>query len=222
MKLKVLTAIIAGTFMFASNPAPTVHAAERDLVGVYTVVTARRAADVAGGSEDLTMDDDAVGRVVLFGESLEWFDGKTCETWTTSEVPDGAVVNLDDPMLSDLQAGETVRRGSIGRVSTEFHGWTITCDGEYLAAIQFIDRYVLVIPSPSGLTNLILERPQSQETIALVQYSLQGHGLYTGELTGEIDAATRRAIAARAFDLGADYEFEAGVLTVELLLDLMQ
>lgn len=222
MKLTSLAAVLAGALLFTGAPAPQVYAAGQDLAGVYTVVAARRASDVAGGLEDATVDDDAVGRVVLFGDNLEWVDGKQCTEWSTSEVPDGSVINLDDPMLSDLDVGDTRRRGSIGRTSVAINGWTIACDGEYLGAIQYIDRFVLVVPSASGLTNLILERPQSQETVSMIQQTLQTEGLYEGAVTGEMDAATRSAIAAHAFNLGAEYEFAAGVLTKAMLLDLLR
>jgi hypothetical protein len=84
-----------------------------------------------------------------------------------------------------------------------------------------MDARVLVVPSPSGLTNLVLERPLGAESIRAMQRRLAELGHYDGAETGVLDAATRRAVALRAHDLGAAYAFQTGIVTVDILSDLI-
>jgi hypothetical protein len=189
------------------------------LIGTYEIVAARRASDVAGGPEDADAEG-LIGHVVVFGDGLTWVDGTECATWSTDEASDGPVVWVDDPLLSDLRLASRGRRGSFGQ-QREKLGWTVSCDGRHLGAVQLMDARVLVVPTPSGLTNLILERPLGMESIRKMQRALADHGHYSGPESGVLDAATRRAVALRAQELGAQYAFETGIVTVDILVDLI-
>lgn len=212
----VLCALLTGL----SGRAPALSDTTPFLAGAYFVVAARPVSAAAGDPVD-DITDAAIGSVVVFSNSLKWLDSTQCEEWSTEDATDGPVVNIDNPLLSDLQVGREGRRGSFGQPTTTT-GWTLSCGDNYVGAVQMIDARVLVVPSPSGLTNLILERPLGEDTIRNVQGRLIALGLYEGEETGVLDDATRRAIAFRAFDLGADYAFAAGILTYGLLRDLTQ
>jgi hypothetical protein len=188
-------------------------------IGEFHVVTARRAFDVSGGPEDASADA-AIGATVIFADELTWLDGTQCETWSAVESED-QVVDLKDPLLSDLTVGISLRRGSyLARARARSGNWLLTCDDRVVGAARVVDERVLVVPSPGGLSNLILERPLDAELVGLIQDKLRELGYYDGATTGDLDDATRRAVALRAHELGADYSFAIGVVTQALLLDL--
>lgn len=190
----------------ASRPAPP--------SGEFTIVAARRAGGVAGGP----VEDPAarrIGETVSFGETLIWWDGKKCESWTAKPT-DERVLPLNDPNLSDTQLPPVDGPVSAGdrRLNA---GWSLTCDGEPLGVLLQVDRRVLVVPTKSGVTNLILEKPlQPEETFAF-QKQLKSMKFYSGAPSSEWDEDSVYAVAAYAEYRGAKYRFARPAVTENLL-----
>ena len=67
-----------------------------------------------------------------------------------------------------------------------------------------IDNRVIVIPSPTGGMNAILERPLNEGQISKLQSRLEALEFYIGGLTGEMDRATRKAVSRYADHRGAE------------------
>ncbi len=211
MRTLFLTLSLAAT----SAAQPVAAASDAGPAGVYEVVALRRASDVASGPGDAAADM-ALGRRARFGGNAEWIDGTTCKAWSLEPLADPAL-SADDPNLSDIElapAGIADAR--------ENRSLRLMCDGRELTTLLQVDARVLVVPSASGSTNLVLERtPDARETAAL-QARLKAQGLLENATDGVMDAATRRALALYADDLGAAFAFERGVATENLLAALSQ
>ena len=169
---------------------------------------------VEGGPGD-TSAADWLGREVVFGQSLNWIDGTSCEDWRIDKV-DRPIDELSDQNLSDLEI-TPVDSASSSDDARQSVLWQALCGDELLGHVIEIDKRVLVISSPSGLTNAILERPLSRDEITALQLQLIDMKFYEGDANGIIDEATSRAISAYAEYRGAEYRFYRAAITENLL-----
>ena len=191
-----------------------VGAARAQVSWEYEVVALRRASDVAGGPEDASAQG-FLGRTLTIGPTLTWLDGRDCGDWSLRDA-DGPVVFLGDPLLSDTQVGPP--NGDPPwpdhRVNASLE---VLCEDEVLGALLRVDNRVLVMPSASGLTNMVLERALDKGQVRTLQSQLKSMKFYDGEASGRLDRETRRAAAFYAQYLGADYAFEGAAITENLL-----
>lgn len=224
MKYLPLVAALAalGTACASAEPPSTQQSdASRSLPapsGDFTIITTRRASDVAGGP----IEKEAAGRIgetVSFGETLTWWDGTTCRKWS-AERKEERVLPLDDPNLSDTQLGPEPGPVSAGdrRLNA---GWSLTCDGENLGVLLQVDRRVLVVPTRSGITNLILEKPLSPDETLKFQKQLKSMKFFEGEPARNWDEASLSAVASYAEYRGAKFRFARTAITENLLDGLM-
>ncbi len=204
MRTLILTFLM--TVVTAAEPA--LAAAGGVLAGTFEVVALRAASDVAGGPIDAAAKL-TLGRRAQFGGTAEWIDGTTCTSWSLEPRGEDAVAT-DDPNLSDLQLAKA-NSPPLNR------SWRLMCDETELATFLQVDARVLVAPSPSGQTNLLLERVPPPQEIITLQAGLKAHGHLDGPLSGNMEAATRRALALYAEELGAAFAFQQGVMTEHLL-----
>ncbi len=183
--------------------------------GRYVLVAVRRASFVES-TPDTDSNAFRPGDTVDFGDTLSWLDGVICNDWHMTEVADEAI-RLDDPNLSDLAIGSA-------EPSAETRGQPRTlrvqCDGGRLVDIVQIDARVLVVSSPAGALNAILEKPLQTGQVRGLQEKLSDLTYYTGAITGVMDAATRTALARYAEFRGAGYVFHRAALTENLLAGL--
>jgi hypothetical protein len=204
----------AGAQEPAGDPEPETITAPSPPSGDFTVITMRRASDVAGGP----IEQDAaqrIGQTVSFGETLTWWDGRTCESWA-AEPMDQQVLPLDDPLLSDTQVPPLDGPISAGdrRQNT---GWSLTCEGEALGVLLQVDDRVLIAPTRSGVTNIILERPLTPDEILAFQKQLKDMKFFTGEPSATWDEASLAGLASYAEYRGAKYRFARTAITENLL-----
>lgn len=204
MRTLFLTFLV--TVIAAAEPA--LATADGQLTGTFKVVALRAVSGVAGGPEDVTATD-MLGRHVQFGDTAEWLDGTVCSSWSLQPQDTAAA---DDPNISDLQLAPAG-----GGAAPVNRTWQVMCDDAALTTILEIDGRVLVTPSRSGQTNLVLERAPTPQEIITLQAGLRAHGHLDGTLSGAMDDATRRALALYADGLGAAFAFERGVVTEHLL-----
>jgi hypothetical protein len=200
--------------MLIAMIAPAMAASDAGPVGTYEVVALRRASDVAGGPADVSAAD-SLGRRARFGETVQWLDGTTCTDWSLEPLADPAV-SVGDANLSDLQlAPEGIAD------ARENRSLVLICDGRKQTTMLQVDARVLVVPSMSGLTNLVLERLPNGDDIATIRSGLEAHDLLDGSAAENVmDDATRRALAVYADGLGAAYAFARGAVTENLLAKL--
>lgn len=186
------------------------------LQGDFTIITSRRASDVAGGPKDATFSTKRIGKQVTFADTLTWVDGSSCQDWSVKHIRQ-APINLEDEMLIDLTIGPEEVPHSRGDQRENTH-LNIYCGTEVIGALTKIDDQVLVTPSPSGLTYIILERPLRAEQIKALQFQLKDMKFYNGEQTGKIDADTSFAISLYAGYRGRFYtRFKRAAITENLL-----
>lgn len=209
-----LAAIILTSLLGCSDGATNKSGGVLD--GDFTIVTARRASDVAGGSKDATFSTKRIGTQVSFADTLIWVDGTSCEDWTVKHVRQ-APINLEDDVLIDLAIGPEETPHSRGDQRENTH-LDIYCGTEVIGSLTKVDDQVLVTPSASGLTYIILERPLDAEQIKAFQFQLKDMKFYDGEKTGEIDRATRIAVSLYAGYRGRFYtRFKRAAITENLL-----
>lgn len=182
------------------------------LEGSYVIVALRRASYIEGAA----VTDGSVawiGTEVSFGEPLVWVYGIVCRDWRVEPIRHAGIF-LDDATLSDLTIGPLEPPEE---PLPEARPLRLYCDGGRLADILRIDDRVIVIPSDTGVMNAILEKPLSAGQIRRLQARLKDMNFYPGELTGEIDEATRNAVSNYADHRGAGYVFHRAALTENLL-----
>ncbi len=203
----LLFALIAAGGGPSSNPS-----------GGYVVVAVRASSEVAGTLE--AMRDPAlnglVGRRMTFGSRVTWFDGRACPSGTVRPAREGWP-RLSEPNLSDLRLnpGPTDHRLN--------HAMVIDCGGRAFSQITpflVIDRGVLVMPSANGMAYIVLERPLDRRRAMAVECGLVRAGLDPGPTDGRIDQRTRRAAALFARAQGAEFAFQHGVFTENLVAAL--
>lgn len=186
------------------------------LSGDYTLIAVRRASNVAGGVDDATFSNTAIGSTISLNETLTWLDGKECARWRTSQLATPAV-NLNDPNLVDLIIGEDGGILNTDDKSKLLH-FNIICDGASLGAFTRLDNRILVTSSSSGLTYLIFERPLSLQEIEILQRQLKDMKFYDGEMTGKMDEATIDAVSRYASYRGRyDLTFHRSAITENLM-----
>lgn len=193
----------------------TISMAEEGVRGDFKVISIRNASDVAGQPPGLGDSWDNIGNTVSFGTSLTWIDGTQCEYWAL-ENADADVVFKDDPNLSDLQVPPLDAPHSAGdqRENRHYH---ILCGGQLLGSLLKVDDRTLVIPHPSGITNIILERPLTTSQTKAFQAELNSMKFYDGEPNGVLDEKTHRAAAFYAEYRGAEFAFKVAAITENLL-----
>lgn len=207
-----LASLAAIAVLGGTAPLP---AQERGVSGDYVVAAIRRASDVAGGPDDPSLGGVEIGTRVSFGEGLTWLWGDDCADWSVAKAS-APVVMQEDPLLSDAQIGP-VDGDAVAPDNRRGEHLVILCGGESVGAFLKVDRRVLVAPSPSGLSNVILERPLDPGQVRILQRALGSLGLYEGAVTGVLDADTRRAAALYAESRGAAYAFKGAALSANLL-----
>lgn len=200
----VLCALIAAGAGPSSNPS-----------GAYVVVAVRASSEVAGTLE--AMRDPAlnglVGRRMTFGSRVEWYDGRDCASGNVRPSREGWP-HLAEPNLSDLQLNPGPRDHRLNQAMV------IDCGGRALSQITpflMIDRRVLVVPSANGVAYLVLERPLDRRRARAVEHGLVRAGFDPGPADGRIDQRTRRAAALFAQAQGAEFAFQQGVFTENLV-----
>lgn len=202
------------------TPAPDeTRAACPALIGEYRVAAMRRASDVAGGPDDPAATEISPGGVVSFYEHLTWLGDEHCAAWSATELS-GAVTNLDDPLLADLMVAAG---GGLTGVAdrAQIRHFELLCDDATVGVLTRTDERVLVAPTASGLTYIILEKPLSADRVAALQGALQARDLYTGPASGEFDQATQEAVSRYASSLGGyDLVFARSAITENLLKSL--
>jgi hypothetical protein len=195
--------------------ATPLQAQEEGVRGDYVVVAIRRASDVAGGPDDPSLGGVAIGTTVSFGDTLTWLWGEECADWSVEGAP-AAIVFQEAPLLSDAQIGPPIGDAVVPDNRRNEH-MSILCEGTSVGAFLKVDRRVLVAPSPSGLSNVILERPLDSGQVSILQRALGALGHYGGAVTGALDAETRRGVALYAESQGAAYAFHGSALSANLL-----
>ena len=86
-----------------------------------------------------------------------------------------------------------------------------------VANLTAIDDRVLVTSSLGGSFHLILAKPLNRDELKRLQAQLKDMKFYAGEITGEMDEATRTAVSLFAEYRGAKYQFKNAVITRNLL-----
>ena len=204
----------AGAQEPAGDPEPETVTEPAPPSGEFTVITMHRAGDVAGGP----IEQDAaarIGQTVSFGGTLTWWDGRTCESWSAERM-EQRVLPLDDPLLSDTQVPPLDGPVSAGDRRQNI-GWSLTCDGVALGVLLQVDDRVLVTPTRSGVTNIILERPLTPDEILAFQKQLKDMKFFTGEPSAIWDEASLGGVASYAEYRGAKYRFARPAITGNLL-----
>ncbi|HET8726394.1 MAG TPA: peptidoglycan-binding domain-containing protein [Alphaproteobacteria bacterium] len=153
---------------------------------------------------------------IRFGETLTWFDGRTCPEWTV-EAPEGsAVPGASDPVLSDLRIPPV---GEPGMFHDHRRNQLLRffCRGELFAELVRADDRVLYAEDPAARRYVVLERPLPRAEIRELQRLLTMAGFDAGPADGVMGPRTREAVAAYAQWRGAVRRFETGVVTENLL-----
>lgn len=202
--------VVAAAIVLGAAAAPSPR-------GVFEVVAVRRASDTA--STLATQEDDAlrrmIGQKIEPGKAGNWLDGAFCSGQTRAAAEPWT--NREDPNLSDLQV-QPVRGDR--RLNASI---VIDCGGRAISSIHQVlqvDRRVLVTRTPNGAAYLVLEAPLDVRTARAVERGLMRAGFDPGQADGVIDAATRRAVGRYAQSRGADFAFDQGVLTENLVAAL--
>lgn len=199
--------------LFAAGAGPSSNPS-----GAYVVVAVRASSEVAGTLE--AMRDPAlnglVGRRMTFGRRVDWYDGRTCASGDIRPSHEGWP-HLAEPNLSDLQLNPGPTDSRLN------HAMVIDCGGRASSQITpflVIDRRVLVMPSTNGIAYIVLERPLDRRRARAVELGLARAGFDPGPTDGRIDQRTRRAAALYAQAHGAEFAFQHGVFTENLVAAL--
>ncbi len=182
--------------------------------GSFFVVALRRSSTVSGGPDDSSAAD-WLGREIVFDHTLSWIDGQLCEDWRILKV-DEPINYISDPNLSDLEI-EPVDSASSNGDARRTVLWNVICENKSLGYVLEIDRRVLVINSNSGLTYAILEKPLNRDQVMTLQQQLADMKFYEGDINGELDDTTARAVSAYAEYRGAEFRFYRAAITENLL-----
>lgn len=198
-------------FAMGAGPSPNPS-------GPYVVVAVRASSDVAGTLE--AMRDPAlhslVGRRMTFGRAVSWYDGRSCAAGQMRASEEGWP-HLAEPYLSDLQVSPGPADHRLN------HAMVIDCGGRAYREITpflMVDERVLVMRSVNGTAYVVLERPLSRGQARAVERGLARAGFDPGPVDGRIDDRTRRAVALFARSQGAEYAFDQGVFTENVVAAL--
>lgn len=185
--------------------------------GEYRVIALRNASGV-----ESTADTDAhivewIGRKVSFGDSLQWIDGSSCDSWFARKA-ERYPLDLADPNLSDLAIGQLFPPAY--HVFAFAKALDLYCDengSRRVGSLIWVDDRILVTHSASGSTNIILEKPLSPRQVSRLQEQLKDMKFYDGEITGELDQATLTSVGFFAEYRGSEYRFLRTAITENLL-----
>jgi len=172
-------------------------------VGIYDVISVRRASSVAGGAGDSAWPAAPMAR---FGQTIAWIDGRICSRDALQGSP-SAAIGLSDPILADLALGG----------ADQAAGYEMRCEGAGAARFAVVDREVLVAASPDGLLYAVLERRRTQEEIRAIQQALSRAGFYEGVTDGQVDASFRQAVSKFLVSRGAAFALKDPALTTAAL-----
>lgn len=204
----------AAALLAAGLLAPAAAVASADPVhptsglhGEFIVVD-QRAKD--GGTPDDPVEDPSS---ITFGETVTWYDGRSCMPWS-AEATAGEPAVTSDPLLSDLWVPPV---GEIGMFEDHRRGQTveIVCDGETFGELVIVDDRVLYVEEANGY--VILERPLEAEAARELQWSLNRAGHDAGPEDGAVGPQTRAAVADYAVRRGAEPADRVGVVTENIL-----
>ncbi|MCP3971304.1 MAG: hypothetical protein GY717_13485 [Rhodobacteraceae bacterium] len=198
----LLLANLIATASFAAATSPD---------GEYSVVAIRRASDVAAGPDDPSLAGAVIGSRVAFGAELLWLHGKTCTNWSVTESTD-PVATVGDPIISDTQVTAARLNAALPDHRVNRH-LRLVCGQETMGVLLQVDQRVLVVPSPSGASYLILERRVGRAAAMTIEEALTSAKLYDGPITGHMGPAARRGAALFAGRLGAEFDFLGAPIT---------
>lgn len=158
--------------------------------GVFVIVDARRASDVAAPFDPTQVIP--IGEQITFTEDGVEIEGAACGDWQILGSNSPIIFPEEDPNLIDLTLGPVDADHSVGdqRINITYE---IICEDETVTKFLRIDDRVLVMPWANSELNLILEKPLSHEEVKKYQQSLKSVKYYDGDLTGELDEATLKA-----------------------------
>lgn len=165
------------------------------LTGIYEVVSLRNASDVAitiQTKPPISNTDTPIGQTIEFiGKQIK-MPGLGCDSWEVRRI-DKKIVNLQDPLLADLNVNPTDSPISSGekRVNLSF---AYSCEGEPFLQVFQLDGRVIVIPWANSSQYLIAERPLSAMQIKQFQHQLTSMKFYHGAATGKLDTSTLNSI----------------------------
>jgi hypothetical protein len=196
------------------EPVSKTASQPRTLVGTYHIVARRRASDVAGPPDDPTLEALLVSDAD-FGDTLQWIDGSTCENWgigSSAYLP----LNLEDPNLSDTQVPPNDPPITVGD-KLQNEALTLNCEGSPVAALVKVDERVFIVPTPSGLTNIIFERDLTSNQILRFQEELKTMKFFDGEPTSVWSEAAMAGVGFFSSYKGAEFRFQRPAITENLL-----
>ena len=217
-RLKViLSFLLMVFFLLTANAGMIKNNSQNDwLSGEYVAVSLRRSGNVASPAFIDNEATNLIGKKVFFGNELRWLEKGNCKTWKTVEGGNDAGFYLSDPILSDVTLapleGETSQGDQRILKTVDLY-----CGDEMLERLFVIDKRVFIISSRSGATNIIFEKPLSEAESEKFQLQLKDMKFYSGDITREMDAKSRTAIAFYAEYRGAEYRFADPVITENLL-----
>jgi hypothetical protein len=211
MTTRRLPVLLFALMAAGASPSP-------DPSGRYDVVAVRASSEVAGTLETMRDPDlrALVGRRMTFGRRVAWYDGRTCTSGAIRASEEGWP-HLAEPYLSDLQVSPGATDHRLNRAMV------IDCGGRAhgeLTPFLMVDERVLVMRSRNGVAYVVLERPLGRRQARAVEQGLARAGFDPGPVDGRIDARSRRAAALFAQGQGAEYAFEHGVFTENLVAAL--
>lgn len=207
-------AFLCGLLAFTGEVSFAGDEGGSELSGLYERIALRRASDVLGGPEDLSADRLMVSDA-SFGDKLQWIDGTICDDWNAAPL-DTLPLSVEDPNLSDTQVPPNDPPVTVGDKRQNI-GYALSCDGKDLGVLLKVDERVLVVPSPSGLTNFILERPLSGDEILAFQKELKSMKFFGGEPVMTWSDESLGAVSSWAEYRGAAYRFKRAAITENLL-----
>jgi hypothetical protein len=209
----IVGALVASPSALAGNarsvPAP---------FGEYAVVAVRNSNKIVSTTSNQKRQD-WFGRTVEFGLSTStWLNGEVCSIWSVREAVSPDFI-LDDRNLSDLTLApfdvgpETIDR----RLNVPVD---LVCNdlGErVIASFVIIDRRVLLVPTVSRETYVILEKLLSSAEISRFQIKLKEMKFYDGAISGTLNSETIASVGSYAEYRGAGYRFPRTAITENLL-----
>jgi hypothetical protein len=182
--------------------------------GEYQLVDLRRASDVAGRASDETAIH-SMGSTARFGKQMQWPNMDDCDAWSTKEATDSGV-NTEDPILSDTQIPPLDGKPSSGDQRLNL-GLDVYCNEKHVTRLLKVDDRILIAPTKSGSTYMILEKPLSGKEIRKLQHQLRDMKFHSGAVTDSWNEAALVAVSIYAEYRGAKYRFKRSAISENLL-----
>ena len=189
-------------------------AAEKPPRGEYVVIDIRRASTAPGKVRDISLKRLKPGRTVRIGQKLDWLFGFSCKTWSASNA-ETPVLRDDDPNLSDTQVttAHLDKSRPDHRQNRHLH---LMC-GDKRSSILQVDNMVIVAPSPSGQSYVILERRMPEKSAERIEREMKHMKFMSGKVTGQLRRNARVGAGYFASFLGAKHTFKASALTENMV-----